>query len=182
MAGAGKSEVTELLVDSYGFERIYFGQVVLDELAADGMAPGAASERLVRERLRAAEGMEVMAARSLPRVRAALSNGHGVCIDGLYSGAEWRLLAHETGVITFAVHASRCVRKSRLARRPIRPLTGAELDIRDLAEVERLDKATPIALADAHVVNDGSLDLLRRTVGSIMELLDEIAAARLRGV
>lgn len=182
MAGAGKSAVTELLVDTHGFERIYFGQVVLDELAAQGLAPGAESERLVRERLRAVEGMQVMAVRSLPRIRAALSNGHRVCIDGLYSAAEWQLLARETGLITLAVHAPRCVRKSRLASRSIRPLTGAELDSRDLAEVDRLDKAKPIALADVHVVNDGSLDVLRGRVGSILELLDEIAAARLRGV
>jgi dephospho-CoA kinase len=182
MAGAGKSEVTEMLVGSHGFERIYFGQVVLDEIAAQGLAPGAESERAVRERLRAAEGMEVMAARSLPRIRAALSNGHGVCIDGLYSGAEWQLLARDTGVITVAVHAPRCLRKSRLAERPIRPLTGAELDIRDLAEVDCLDKAKPIALADAHVVNDGSLDVLRERVESILKLLDKITAARLHPV
>jgi dephospho-CoA kinase len=117
MAGAGKSEVTELLVGAHGFERIYFGQVVLDEIAAQGLASGAESERIVRERLRAAEGMDVMAVRSLPRIRAALSNGQSVCIDGLYSTAEWQLLARETGVITLAVHAARSVRKSRLAAR-----------------------------------------------------------------
>jgi dephospho-CoA kinase len=182
MAGAGKSEVTDLLVDSHGFERVYFGRVVLDEIAAQGLPPGAESERIVRERLRAVEGMDVMAARSLPRIRAALANGQSVCIDGLYSAAEWQLLARDTGVVTLAVHAARSVRKSRLAARPIRPLTGAELDVRDVTEVDRLDKAKPIALADAHVVNDDSLDVLRRRVESILERLDEVAAARLREV
>jgi hypothetical protein len=59
--------------------------------------------------------MAVMAARSLPVIKAALNEGRDVCVDGLYSSAEWELLARETGVITLAVHAPRWLRKSRLA-------------------------------------------------------------------
>lgn len=179
MPGAGKSEVTGVLVESHGFERVYFGQVVLDELSRRDLAPGPESEKLVREQLRADEGMAVMAARSLPRIRAALADGHRVCIDGLYSRAEWELLAHETGVVTLAVHAPRWLRKSRLAQRPGRPLTGAELDARDLAEVDRLQKAEPIALADEHLVNGGSLDDLRERVDSVIEHLADLVASRL---
>jgi adenylate kinase len=40
MPGAGKSEVTGVLVESHGFERVYFGQVVLDELSRRDLAPG----------------------------------------------------------------------------------------------------------------------------------------------
>lgn len=180
MPGAGKSEVAEVLSEVHGFERVYFGQVVLDELARRGLASGPESEQLVREELRAAEGMGVMAGRSLPRIRAALTSGHDVCVDGLYSGVEWELLGRETGVITLAVHAPRWLRKSRLAARAVRPLTGIELDTRDLAEVDRLDKAKPIALADAHLVNDGSLDDLRERVESVLEQLPCVAAARIR--
>lgn len=180
MPGAGKSEVTEALVGIHGFERVYFGQVVLDELRRRELAPTAESEQLVREQLRAAEGMAVMAARSLPAINAALSEGRDVCVDGLYSSAEWELLARETGVITLAVHAPRWLRKSRLAARPVRPLTSIELDARDLAEVGRLDKAKPIALADAHLVNDGDLDDLRGRVESVIEQLARVAGARMR--
>jgi len=179
MPGAGKSEVTDVLVEVHGFERVYFGKVVLDELARRKFAPGTESEQLVREELRAAEGMGVMAERSLPHIRAALMRGDDVCVDGLYSGAEWKLLARETGVITLAVHAPRWLRKSRLAARAVRPLTDIELDTRDLAEVDQLDKAKPIALADAHLVNDGSLDDLRERVESVLEHLEWVAAARI---
>jgi dephospho-CoA kinase len=179
MAGAGKSEVSKLLVKEYGFERVYFGQVVIDELTSRGLPQGPESERLVREQLRTTEGMAVMATRSLPRIQAALSEGRRVCIDGLYSGAEWRLLARETGVITIAVHASRWLRKRRLAVRPSRPLSSAELDDRDISEAERLDKAMPIALADVHVVNDGDIDGLRRAVVAVLEHVDEVTASRL---
>jgi dephospho-CoA kinase len=179
MPGAGKSEVTGMLVEIHGFERVYFGQVVLDELSRRDLPPGPDAERLVREQLRADEGMAVMAERSLPRIRAALTAGHRVCIDGLYSRAEWELLARETGVVTLAVHAPRWLRKSRLARRSGRPLTSAELDARDLAEVDRLQKAEPIALADEHLVNGGSLDDLREGVDSVVERLADLVAARL---
>ncbi len=179
MPGAGKSEVSRLLVDEHGFASVYFGQVVLDELAARGLARDAGAERTVREALRAAEGMAVMAARSLPRIRAALATGAQVCVDGLYSGAEWELLARETGVVLLAVHAPRWLRKQRLAARPTRPFSVAELDARDLSEVRALDKATPIALADLHVVNDGDLARLRARVGAALDDLDRAAAAKL---
>jgi dephospho-CoA kinase len=97
MPGAGKSEVTEALVGIHGFERVYFGQVVLDELLRRELAPTAESEQLVREQLRVAEGMAVMAARSLPVIKAALNEGRDVCVDGLYSSAEWELLLVRLG-------------------------------------------------------------------------------------
>jgi dephospho-CoA kinase len=182
MAGSGKSEVSRLLVDVHGFESVYFGQVVLDELAAQGLSPGAESERAVREGLRSIEGMAVMAIRSLPRIRAVLASGSGVCIDGLYSNAEWRLLTQEIGVVLIAVHAPRWMRKQRLSERGTRPLTSEEVDRRDLSEVDALDKAKPIALADLHIVNDGDLDELRARVQAALDQLDQASAARLREV
>lgn len=180
MAGAGKSEVSRLLAGAHGFQSVYFGQVVLDELAARGLAQGAEAEQAVREALRATEGMAVMAARSLPRIRAGLASGSDICIDGLYSAAEWELLRRETAVILIAVHAPRWVRKPRLAKRPSRPLTSEEVDQRDLSEVHALDKATPIALADLHIVNDGDVGQLHARVEAALDQLDRAAAARMR--
>ena len=79
-------------------------------------------------------------------------------IDGLYSFAEYEHLTEERGLDVFAVavHSARRVRYERLGRREVRPLTPAEVDERDDKEVRHLDKAPPIVLADAHVVNDGS--------------------------
>jgi len=180
MAGAGKTEVTAELVRKYGFERVYFGQVVLDEIARRGLPPGPDSERTVREALRQEEGMDVMASRSLPAIQAGIDAGRRVCIDGLYSGAEWELLAREVGVVTLAVHAPRWLRKRRAANRPQRPLAGPELDARDRAEVSNVDKATPIALADLHVVNDGSLEELSARVATLIEQLAPAVDARLQ--
>ena len=112
----------------------------------------------MREDLRAQEGMAVMAKRKLPDIRAALDTHGKVLIDGIYSYSELKLLREEFGdaLAIIAIHASRAVRAERLAARPVRPLTRAEMDARDAAEVEALEKAPPIALADHHVVNDGT--------------------------
>ncbi len=179
MAGAGKSEVSQILVVLHGFELVYFGQVVLDEIASRRLPPGPDSERLVREQLREEEGMAVMAVRSLPRIEAALAAGRAVCIDGLYSGAELDVLSRTTGVITLAVHAPRWLRKRRLATRSGRPLTGAQVDERDIAEVLRIDKATPIALADLHVVNDATVAELQSVLGLLLGHLGDATAARI---
>jgi dephospho-CoA kinase len=180
MACAGKSEVSAELLDSHGFQSVYFGQVVLDEIAARGLEAGPQSERYVREELRRADGMDVMAKRSLGTIKAELESGRRVCIDGLYSGAEWQLLAREVGLVTLAVHAPRWLRKQRAANRPGRPLSAAELDERDLAEVRNVDKATPIALADLQVVNDGNLDDLATRIALLMQRLSAAASARVR--
>lgn len=180
MACAGKSEVSAELVANYGFESVYFGQVVLDQIAAQGLQPGPQSERRVREELRQTEGMDVMARRSLGAIQAAVGAGRRVCIDGLYSGAEWQLLARKVGLVTLAVHAPRWLRKQRAASRPGRSLSAAELDERDLAEVRNVDKATPIALADLQIVNDSTLEELAAQIASLIERLPTAVSARLR--
>jgi len=174
LAGAGKSEVVRLLVahaEAAGREMasVYFGGVVIDEVTARGLEVNQTNERAVREELRATHGMAAMAALSLPRIQAALDAGQNVLIDGLYSFAEYEVL---TGaglpLVTIAVHADRAVRAQRLANRPSRPLTRAEMDARDDAEIRHLDKAPPIVLADHHLVNNGDLGALETALAGVV--------------
>jgi dephospho-CoA kinase len=166
LAGTGKSEVVRHLVEERGCASVYFGSVVLDELKRRALPIKPANEQAVREALRRAEGMHVMAARSLPQIRQLRDAGLSVVIDGLYSDAERHLLQSEIGdaLTILAVHAPRWLRARRLATRPVRPLTAIEMDERDDAEVRALDKATPIALADVHVVNDDDIAALKAGV------------------
>jgi dephospho-CoA kinase len=165
LAGSGKSEATKI-VASHGYEIVYFGGVIVEEVERRGLDVNPANEKVVREDLRASEGMDVVARRSLPAIRAVLERGGRVAVDGLYSAAELSALRYEltAPVVTLAVHAPRWVRKHRLASRPVRPLTSAEVDTRDELEVANLDKAPPIALADLHVVNDSTVEELRGRV------------------
>ena len=77
-------------------------------------------------------------------------------VDGVYSWAEVEVLRAEFAnpLVLLAVHAPRALREARLVNRPVRPITAEQLHARDESEIRVLDKATPIVLADLHIVND----------------------------
>ncbi len=160
MAGAGKSEVARLF-EQHGFRRIRFGDVTDDEVKKRGLPLNEQNERQVRESLRREQGMAAYAKLNLPRIDAALKNGD-VVIDGLYSWEEYVLLKDHYGddLHMVAVWTSPATRHDRLGRRQVRPLTPAEAVQRDRAEIERSNKAGPIALADFILVNESSLEEL----------------------
>ena len=171
LTGVGKSEVTRLLVEKYSYGTVYFGGVVVDEVRRRGLPVLPANERMVREELRAAEGMDVIAARSIEPIRKKLIEHDRVAIDGLYSTAELSLLRSEFGsqLFTLAIHAPRWLRSERLGGRTFRSLTPEEMDERDWFEIKNLDKAPPIVLADMHVVNDGTVQQLAEKVYAAIE-------------
>ena len=183
LAGTGKSEATGLLVQKYGYSAVYFGGIVVGEVQRRGLPLRPANERVVREELRAAEGMDAIAARSIEPIRERLNRGENVVIDGLYSTAELSRLRAESDldVVTLAVHAPRWLRKKRLRIRPVRPLTAKEVDERDWFELRNLDKAPPIVLADLHVVNDGTVNQLAeniyRTIEGFLTKIESAVAA-----
>lgn len=159
MAGSGKSTVVRVLQDVYQSPTVYFGGIVLDELRARGLPSTQESEAIVREDLRREHGMGAMAILAAPALGGMLARESTlVLIDGLYSGAELFELKgrFQQDLVTLAVHAKRSVRESRMASRGTRSLSPEELLARDIREIERIDKATPIALADLHVLNDGT--------------------------
>lgn len=163
LAGSGKSTATEFLKEM-GYEVVYFGGVVLAEVAARGLERTHENERLVREDLRAKEGMAVMAKRSVPVIRQHLDNGKRVVIDGIYSMEEVEVLRTALGDDLFivAIHAPKRLRQQRAAVRGERSMTPEELERRDAMELQALDKARPIVLADTHVVNGGRTSELKR--------------------
>jgi dephospho-CoA kinase len=170
LSGVGKSKVVELIGKMRDFETVYFGGVVLAELKARGLDHTPAAEADVRESLRAEFGMAAMALKSLPSIEAALAAGRDVLIDGLYSYAELKVLREKLGerLRLIAIHARKSVRAERLAGRPVRPLTAEEMAERDKREIDNVEKAQPIALADFHVVNDGSEEMLADALGGCL--------------
>ncbi len=171
MAGAGKSEVARLF-ERKGFVRIRFGDVTDDEVRKRGLVLNEENERSVRELLRREHGMAAYARLNLPRIETALKTSD-VVIDGLYSWEEYTFLKDHFGedICLVTVWASPATRYTRLGRRRKRPLTPDEAAGRDRAEIEKLNKGGPIAIADFLVINESGLDDLARQTEQIMSEL-----------
>lgn len=168
MTGAGKSEVSRVFEEN-GFIRIRFGDITDEEIRKRGLTPGEESERLVREMLRQEYGMSAYASLNLPRIDEA-SKYSAVVIDGLYSWEEYTFLKNYYGenFCVVAVWASPRARYARLASRLNRRLTAEEAASRDRAEIENVNKGGPIAMADFTIINESSLEDLRRTTKRII--------------
>ncbi len=167
MAGAGKSEVARVF-EEMGFKRVRFGDITDEEVEKRRLPLNEANERYIRELLRKEHGMAAYAILNLPRIDAALKEA-SVVVDGLYSWEEYLKLKeyYKDNFYLVAVCASPQTRYARLAERAVRPLTTTEAAGRDRAEIENLNKGGPIALADFTVVNESSLEDLRRAVRGI---------------
>lgn len=173
MPGAGKSLCASHL-NERGFFTYRFGQIVVDEVARRGLPLNPQNERLVREDLRAKEGINAIAQRSLPHLHKALKTHNSIIIDGLYGFGEYKLLQQGLGasMVVLAIVASRPLRYGRLAKRPERPLTADEALERDIREIENLEKGGPIAIADYTLLNDGTAQELLAQLDTLLLTLD----------
>jgi len=168
MPGSGKSTITRYL-QGKGWQVVHFGEITMRELKARGLPSNEANERMVREQLRQAHGMDAYAKLLLPNIQDALSISP-TAIDGLYSWAEYKLLRQHFGsqMHVVATFTSRSIRYTRLCNRPDRPLTPEESELRDSAEIENLEKGGPIAMADHVILNDASEEELLQAVDRLL--------------
>lgn len=172
LAGAGKTESTEYLMKKTGWPKVYFGQVVMDEVAARNLPVNEANERAVREELRAKHGMASMAILSIPKIKE-LYKSSNVILESLYSWEEYLAIKEEFGenFKVVAIYSSLPTRVERMKIRTIRPLTEADLISRDKAQIENLHQAGPIARADWTIINEGSKEYLYGKLDEIINLL-----------
>lgn len=170
LAGSGKSSAVDYLTEK-GYPKVYFGGIVLDEVKRRGLELTQENEQPIREELRAKEGKDFVVRRIIKQIHELVEAGqHRIVADGLYTWTEYKVLKHEfPGELTVvAIVAPRHLRQHRMANRPIRPLTPAQLDQRDWAEIENIEKGGPIAIADHFVMNDKDLDYLHQQVDDVM--------------
>ena len=166
LAGAGKSVSVDYVTEK-GYPKVYFGGVVLDAMTEAGLEHTQENEKPFREELRQKEGNDFVAKRIIKQIHDLIDSGqHRIIADGLYSWTEYKALKHEfPGEFTLvAVVSTKKLRHRRLLTRPVRPLTQAEADARDYAEIENIEKGGPIAIADHYIINDGALDSLHKQI------------------
>lgn len=176
MPGAGKSSAVDYVTEK-GYPKVYFGGVVIQAVKDAGMEPTQANERIMRERLRAEEGPDVIVKRIARQIHDLIGAGQRhIIADGLYSWTEYKYLKREFPgeMNVVAVLAPRNLRHRRLNQRPVRPLQSTEALERDWAEIENLEKGGPIAIADHYIINDGSLEQLHEQVDRELRSLEFI--------
>jgi len=168
MCGAGKSLVAKHLKQK-GWQMIRFGEITIRELDVRGLPHTEANERAIREDFRRTQGSNAYAKQLLPKIKEALELGPTV-IDGLYSWSEYKFLREnlKNQMYIVAVIASRSIRYKRLAHRQVRRLLPEEAELRDFAEIEKLEKGGPIAAADYVILNNGSEEELLRSVDRLL--------------
>lgn len=173
MPGAGKT-LCALHLKQRGFYQFRFGKIITDEVENRGWAVNPDNERVVREEIRRNEGMDAIARRALPDLKAALDTHQTIVIDGLYGHTEYKTLHAELGaaMVVVAIFCPRPLRYQRLAARAERPLTPEQAQARDYQEIEMLEKGGPIAIADYTLINDNSEQSLLARLDS---LLDELS-------
>lgn len=172
MSGSGKS-VTCSYLEENGFNNIYFGGIVLDELKKRNMERTFENEKIVREELRKQYGMSAIARLALPRIRESIKNSDTV-LDGVYSFEEYKLLIEEfPNLKLIAIVADKELRYKRVSMRDIRPHTKEEVRARDISEIEKLNKGGPLAIADYYICNNGDIENYHERLKDILECMEE---------
>ena len=171
MCGSGKSIASDYLV-SKGFNKVYFGGVTMDKLKEANIEVNPENEKMMREKLRSELGMGAFAIVLLPKIKECFNNGNTV-LDGVYSYDEVKILKENFPELKIiAIVCDKDIRYDRLSIREVRPLTNEEASARDIAEVENIAKAPPIAMADYYILNNGSVEEYKTRLEEILERND----------
>src|SRR3989344_293773 len=160
MPGAGKSEAAAFFKQKQ-LAIFRFGDQTDIGLNESGLPLTEVNERRYRENLRKELGMAAYAIKTFERYQKLKQPGT-VIFDGLYSWEEYKYLRDKVSVLLLHIYARPDIRYKRLEQRPVRPLTRSEARSRDIAEIEKLNKGGPIALADYLVINESSLTNLHK--------------------
>lgn len=181
MAGSGKSVVSDYFVKK-GYKFLRFGQITLDEIIHLKLKPTEENERKIRESIRKKHGMAAYAILNYPKFRKLLKTGN-VIGDGLYSWAEYKFLKEKfpKQFVLIAIYAPPALRYKRISKRVIpksdkelrhRPFSKKDAELRDYAEIEKLDKGGPIAMADFTILNTKDKKYLIKQIENVYKEIE----------
>lgn len=176
MPGSGKSVVASLAKE-LGVPVYVMGDVVREEAKLRGLPLTPSNLNKVAKELRREYGEDVIARRLVERIRASSKGSRVVLVDGVRSLQELHVLKELGRVVVIAVHASPRTRFERVRKRGRQgdPRTWEEFCHRDMVELE-FGVGDVIALADLMLVNEGSIESLRRSALKLIRGLVENAA------
>jgi len=171
MPGAGKSEASNFFIKK-GFERVYFGSVIVEGLQEEGLIRNAENESIYRKKIRQELGMNAVAIKLLPKIKKAIEEDKNIILDGLYSWEEYTFLKKEIpSLFLLGIYARPSVRHKRLSERKERAFTEEEAEKRDIDEIVNTNKGGPIAASDYLIINQGSKEEFVKELELFLDLL-----------
>ncbi|MBR2908871.1 MAG: AAA family ATPase [Clostridia bacterium] len=164
MCGSGKTVAVNEF-EKRGWTKIYFGEATFIKMKELGLEINEENERKVREQLRASGDKGIYAKIFLPEIEKAFKKGN-VVIESLYSWSEYKIVKEKFGdafeVLCIATDAP--LRRARLEQRVFRPMDKASSISRDYAEIENIEKGSPIGIADHYILNNTTISTFRKHV------------------
>ena len=168
MPGAGKGVVREV-ARQHGFPVVVMGDEVRAEAKRRNIEPTPENLGRLMLEIRAEEGLEAIARRCIPKIK--MHDASIIVVDGLRSLHEVKEFRKEfPNFKIVAIHASPKTRFRRLLARGRSddPKDWETFYMRDQRELS-VGIGEVIALADYMIVNEGSIDCLKREFEKILE-------------
>lgn len=170
LAGSGKSTAAAYLKEK-GYPSVYFGGVVLKALEDAGQEITPENEKKMRFELREKFGKDVIVNRIVEQIQHLIDAGQKrIIADGLYTWTEYKILKKHfpKELKLIALVPPKSLRHKRIAARPDRGMTLAEVNDRDFNEIETLEKGGPIAIADYFLTNQSGMFRLKMKIDRIL--------------
>ena len=171
MPASGKSRAAQLARER-GIPVVVMGDVVRDEAERCGLDQSDAKIGSVGDRLRAEEGMDAIAKRSVPAIRKLKNDVDIVVIDGIRGLAEVDLFRKELGddFMLISIVAPIDIRLERMSRRKRSDIV-TDMDALKARDERELKWGLGEALesADQVIRNTGTLDEFLIEVGSVID-------------
>lgn len=169
MPGSGKTTLAEY-IGRRGYRIINMGDTVRELASSWGLEPTAQNLGLIAERIRREEGEAAIAKRCIDRIKKRALDR--ILIDGIRSLEEVDAFKESFEVILLAVHASPKTRFERILKRGRKDdtLSWEEFLKRDRLELA-LGLGSAIAMADHMIVNEGTLENLKRSAMRLIRAL-----------
>jgi dephospho-CoA kinase len=174
-SGAGKTTAVNFLAGAIGGQKIYIGQLVLNEIEIRGLPQGPTSEQVVRLDLRRKYGGAGLAVLATPRIQQSLRANENVFLDAVLSMEElnhYRKYCDGSLELT-SILTSFDIRAERLSKRLERKLSRDELLTRDDLEVVTLRTDQVIAAANTPLLNERSIVDFEEDLRTLISKLDQ---------
>jgi dephospho-CoA kinase len=141
------------------------GDIVRMEVAKRGIEANAENMGKVSTEMRGADGLGV----TRQALTIALSQDSPVVIlEGMRSWQEIKLIKEKADACVIAFLAPRKLRLERIMSRGRSDDSAEAFDARDMREIE-YGTAVPVALADAYILNTGTMDDAQRELDEIVK-------------